>query len=194
MEILTLNLTAGVTQQFRRGGVGLEILSSTAAIDLNTYSPQGGQSASMTACLGGQFINGVTFGGFDVKSTTTQTVRLLVLDAGEGGGSRNVALNGNLNLGTVPATQSNAFVNTNRTVTSTSTAVLGGNSARQYLLIQNKDSTGTIWVAFGAAATQANGLRIPPGGYWEWDGTVPVSTVNVIGDLATQSNVITIEG
>ena len=90
-----------------------------------------------------------------------------------------------------------ALTNTNKTVTNASGSLISANPSRQYLCIQNKDANGSIWVTFGGvAATQANGLRIGPGGFWEWDGAgaVPTGVANAIGDLATQSNVVVLQG
>ena len=183
MEILTLTLQAGVTQQYRRGAVGLEILSSTGAVDINTYSQQGGQNASMTQCLGGQFIK-LRFGGFDIKSATAQTVKLLLLDEGEDGGSRNVALNGSLNIGAVPAPQA-AHVCSSKAVTTGSTQILAAKSTRQYLLIQNPSSTNSMAITTdgSAAVLGAGSIQIPPGGFYE-PSVVPTGAIMVIGSAA----------
>lgn len=92
-------------------------------------------------------------------------------------------------------TISASFANTQKMVTNASAQLLAANSARQYLLIQNNDSAGIIYVTFGgAAATALNGIRIMPGGFWEWDSTVSNQAVQAIGSIATQSNVVTVEG
>ena len=82
-----------------------------------------------------------------------------------------------------------------KTVTSSSAQLLAANASRQYLLVQNKDSSGTVYLVFGgAAATTALGLAIPPGGYFEWNGTVPLGEVRAIGNVASNTNVVTLEG
>lgn len=88
-----------------------------------------------------------------------------------------------------------AFTNTARTVTNASAQVLAANAAREYLLIQNKSASGTIWVCFGAGpATSANGIAIGPGGFWEWNANVPTNAVQCIGSLASNPDVLTVEG
>ncbi|MDN3921507.1 hypothetical protein [Roseateles violae] len=86
-----------------------------------------------------------------------------------------------------------AFANTAKTVTNASAQLLAASGTRAYLLIQNKDSTGSIWINFGAAATQANGIRIGPGGNYE-PAVVPTGAIYAIGDLANNANVLTVEG
>jgi hypothetical protein len=109
---------------------------------------------------------------------------------------RSVLVGGVSITGVLPVRGNAALTSTARTVTNAAANLLGGNSARTYLLIQNKDSAGRIWIAFGGAATQANGILIPPGGFVEWDGsgTVPTGAVSAIGDLASNTNIVTLEG
>lgn len=88
-----------------------------------------------------------------------------------------------------------AFANTAKTVTSASTQLIAANTARQYLMIQNRDATGNIFLNFGAAAaTQANGIKITPGGFWEWDTTIPTTAIQAIGDIASNANILVVEG
>lgn len=93
------------------------------------------------------------------------------------------------------APQVAGFANSAATVTNASAQLVAGNTARQYLLLQNKDTAGSIYVNFGAgAATVANGLKIPPGGYWEWNSTVTTQALQAIGDTASNANVVIVEG
>lgn len=87
-----------------------------------------------------------------------------------------------------------AVTNSQKTVTNASAQLLAANSARQYLLIQNNDQSGAIFVAFGTAAGLTTGLRIGPGGFWEWDSSVPLQDVFAIGSIASNANVVTVEG
>ena len=127
---------------------------------------------------------------FTDTTGATNTIKVIVADqAFLNSPQTNTAITAN------KTTISASFANTQKTVTNASTQLLAGNAARQYLLIQNKDSAGNIWVNFGGtAATQANGIKIAPGAFWEWDSTVSNQALQVIGDIATQSNVITVEG
>lgn len=75
------------------------------------------------------------------------------------------------------------------TVTNASQSFLAANTARKYLLIQNKDSTGKIYVSFGSAATVANGVEIPAGGNYEPNYAMS-SEIFIIGDIASNANVV----
>lgn len=87
---------------------------------------------------------------------------------------------------TEPANFSNSAI----TVTNASQEFAAANSDRKYLLIQNKDSVGNIYVNFGAAATVANGVKIIPGGNYELNNIAPNNSVNIIGDIASNANVV----
>lgn len=91
-------------------------------------------------------------------------------------------------------TQTALFDNLQKTVTNASGVLLAANLARQYLLIQNKDTAGNLYVSFGKAATVANGVRVIPGGAFELVGTQTTQEINCIGDIASNANVITLEG
>lgn len=80
------------------------------------------------------------------------------------------------------------------TVTNASQQFLTANSSRRYLLIQNRDVTGNIFMRFGAAATTATGIQIAPGANYEIDTAVSGQTVNIIGDIASNANVLIVEG
>lgn len=91
--------------------------------------------------------------------------------------------------------QSGSFANTQKTVTNASTQLVAANAARQYLLVQNKDATGNIYLNFGAgAATTLNGILISAGGSYELDNIQSTQAIQAIGSLATQSNVVVVEG
>ena len=86
------------------------------------------------------------------------------------------------------------FDNLQKTVTNASAVLLAANPARQYLLIQNKDTAGNLYVSFGKAATVANGVRVIPGGAFELVGTQTTQAIHCIGDIANNANVLTLEG
>lgn len=82
-----------------------------------------------------------------------------------------------------------------KTVTSTSGAFLAVSPNRQILQIQNKDATGTIWFSTSAPTTQANGIKIGPGQMWEAPSTgCPISGFTAIGDIASNANIVVMEG
>jgi len=86
------------------------------------------------------------------------------------------------------------FDNQAQTVTNASAVLLAADPARQYLLVQNKDGGGSIFLSFGKAATTANGVRVIPGGAFELVGTQSTQAIHAIGDIASNANVTTVEG
>lgn len=122
-------------------------------------------------------------------SGASNTVTLLVgdenfVDAFSG----NVALTANIQP------KSGVFANVAATVTNASALLIAANAIRQYLLIQNRDATGSIYINFGAAATVANGIKIGPGATFELPGTVSTQAIYAIGDIASNANILTVQG
>jgi hypothetical protein len=73
--------------------------------------------------------------------------------------------------------------------------VLAANANRRYLLIQNNDTAGIIYVRLdGGAATAATGIKIAAGGSYECAGYVPTGAITAIGDIASNANVVAVEG
>lgn len=82
------------------------------------------------------------------------------------------------------------------TVTNTvNSQLIVQNGWRRYLLIQNKDTSGVIYLTFnGVAATQSNGISIGPGESIEFSNYCPINAVNAIGSIASNPNIVMIEG
>ncbi len=85
-----------------------------------------------------------------------------------------------------------SFVNAQVTVTNTSAQILAADANRQYLLIQNNDPVGNIFISFGAAATLTTGVMIRPGGFYELNNVCDVQAIFAIGDIASNTNVIVV--
>lgn len=88
------------------------------------------------------------------------------------------------------------FTQAAKTVTSTSGQLAAQNLLRNYLLIQNNSTTGDIYInVAGAAATVSGGIKIAAnGGSYELTGYVPTGQVSAIGTIASNSNIIVLEG
>lgn len=189
-QIVTLVMGAGDVRQVLAGGVNFEVVQTTTPIDVRLMTRDGAEVSGMSQAEAGYFINGRAFDAVQITSAAAQTVKVFIGDA-EAGSRRvtgSIAIGSNVTAQVAPA-------NTARTVTSASAQLLAASSTRRYLLIQNKDATGSIYLNFGAAAaTVANGLRIGPGGWWEWDSSIPTTAIQAIGDLASNANILTIEG
>lgn len=90
-----------------------------------------------------------------------------------------------------------AFTQALATVTNVAGGVVlsAANPLRRHLLIANKSATGTIYVRVdGGAPTVATGLKLEPGDEWELSGYVPTGAVRAIGDIASNTDVLLIEG
>lgn len=102
----------------------------------------------------------------------------------------------NRSQGSVAVTNvSGAMTNAQATVTSTSATLKAANALRRYLLIQNNDASGDIFVRLdGTAATLTTGVKIPAGGSYELQGFVPTGLITAIGNIASNANVVVVEG
>lgn len=88
-----------------------------------------------------------------------------------------------------------APVHAAKTVTNASAQMLAAKTTRKYLLIQNNDAAGDIYVRVdGGVATIGTGVKIPPGGSWELSSVLPTGAVTAIGSIASNANVVTVEG
>lgn len=114
------------------------------------------------------------------------------LQAWNGAGWDRLQVDANKQLKTTE--QAYAFTNTNPAVTNASSVILAANAARKFLMIQNKDAAGNIYIVFGAAATVALGIKIAPGQTLTLDAKVPAGSINAIGDIANNPNVVVVEG
>lgn len=82
-----------------------------------------------------------------------------------------------------------------QTVTSSAAQLVALSTTRRYLLIQNNDATGIVYINFTTTATVANGLKIPPGGSFIADAAYcPTNAVSAIGSIASNANVIVVTG
>ena len=102
----------------------------------------------------------------------------------------------NRSQGSVAVTNiSGAFANAQATVTNASTQIKAANATRRYLLIQNNDAAGDIYVRLdGTAATIGTGVKIPAGGSYELQGFVPIGAITAIGSIASNANIVAVEG
>lgn len=181
----TINLQAGVAQEFYEVADFFRVLNASQPLTVRFYW-QGAEVAKAEGVSGG-YAERFTGGKFDrlqIESAFTQTVQL-------------VARLGNQVFYDLPplGNVNGAFSQSQKTVTNASAQMLAANLYRRYLMIQNKDSTGSLYINFGGgAATLANGVRIAAGGSYELSGYVPTDAVQAIGDIASNGNVIVIEG
>ena len=87
MEILSVNLIAGQTQQFVKPGKYFEIIDSAGPIQVDFTGPNGNMTDNIRNALSGLYIEGA-YSHFALTSATTQTVNLLLMETGRGGSRR----------------------------------------------------------------------------------------------------------
>ncbi|GKS96775.1 hypothetical protein [Acidovorax sp. SUPP2825] len=175
-----------------------KILASTGA--LNVKADWG----ELSGLIAGQGLEGSPFQRlyFTDVSGGSNTVKLFIGDEKFIDG-----MSGTVNVGTGSVSVSSgniavtstvqplaALDNQQKTVTNASTQLLAAKAGRKYLLVQNRDAAAAVYLAFGVAATVAAGVRIVPGGSFELVGTCTAQAIFAIGDVASQSNVVTVEG
>lgn len=190
MSKLDVTMSAGQTVEFYEPGDFFRLLSANQPIKVEFY--RNGAEISEAAGVTTGYAEKMRIGEFDrvrIYSATAQTVSFVTrmgadvyFDAPPTGSVTIANVNG-------------AFTNSQHTVTNVSGQLRAANAARRYLLIQNNDAAGDVYVEVdGAAATVAAGVKIPPGGSYELAGFVPNGAINAIGSIASNANVITVEG
>jgi len=80
-----------------------------------------------------------------------------------------------------------------KTVTSASGLLLAANPNRRYLAVQNLNSAGYISLGFDAAAVLGAGLTIAAAGNWEFP-VIPLGAIYAIGSIASNPNIVVVEG
>jgi len=129
--------------------------------------------------------------GFDRIAITTATTQTVQFVTRLGGDVRYDQLAGAVTVTNTGGT----FTQSAATVTTTSSQLKAANAARRYLLIQNNDTTGVIYVRVdGATATAATGIKVAAGGSYELQGYVPTGAITAIGSIASNANVLVVEG
>jgi hypothetical protein len=82
------------------------------------------------------------------------------------------------------------------TVTNAAVETIAANPDRAYLMIQNNDAAGILYVSLSGdpAVDATTGFKILAGGSIELAQFVPVGAITLIGDIASNANVILAEG
>lgn len=181
----SITLTAGQPQEFFEVGDFFRVLTASQSLDVRFYY-QGAEVARAEG-VGGGYAERFQAGRFDriqIQSATTQDVQFVMRLGNQV--FYDLPPFGNVN---------GSFGQSQNTVTNASAQLAAASVFRRYLLIQNKSATGNLFIVFGAGpATTANGVRIAPGGSYELTGFAPTNAVQAIGDIASNPDVIVIEG
>lgn len=167
-------------------GEYFKILSADGAVDVRA------EWGTLKGLVAGQGLEATPFQRLEITdvSGANNNLRIFIGDEKFIDG-----LGGTVSVSQTVVARTSAFTNLNKTVTNASAQLLAANLARQYLLVQNKSTAGTLYLGFGAgAATVANGVRIIPGGAYELIGVCSTQAIQCIGDIANNPDVVTVEG
>jgi hypothetical protein len=182
-------MQAGGTVQLIDIGNFVRVLEAQNAITLRTYK-SGQVKTESEGVFGGyaeQFQD--DFEKVEIYSATAQTVQIVIRLGSIV--SYDVSPTGNVSI-TSPA--HGTGTNAQKTVTNVSASLVAANAARKVLQIQNKDAAGNVYICYGAAATVANGILIPPKGFYELAANMLTAEIFAIGDIANNPNIVVVEG
>lgn len=187
MQDYAYTLAAGETRRFSVVGNTLRHKTGTGAVDVQanggTVSLMPGQQITDTA---------KRFSEFSIKNNGAGTVSGVMI-AGDVD-FKDDQFTGNVAVTNMPAVNG-AFVTTVKTIATVDGQMMAENSARRYLLIQNRHASSTIVVKFGAGAvSMTTGVKIAPGGTYEITGYVPTNEVRAICDGGGNGSVTVVEG
>lgn len=181
----TLTIPAGSVNRLLIQGEYFKILSATNAITVNS------DFGVLEDLIAGQGLESTPFEWLLLTNKTglPNTIKILIGDQNFVDG-----MSGAIAISTNKQPITDAFVNAAAAVTNASAQLLAANPLRQYLLIQNNDITGSIYLNFGAMATTANGIRLGPLEAYEMAGTQSSAAIFAIGSIANNNKILTVQG
>lgn len=187
---IDVTINAGQTLEYYDPGDFFRLMEAANPVTVEFFY-QGAEVSEAAAVVGG-YAEEFRTGSFDRIRITSATTQAISFVARLGANVRyDKAPTGNVAV----TNTAGAFVQSQKTVTSASAQVLAANAARRYLLIQNNDASGVIYVTLnGVAATTTNGIKIDAGGSLELQGYVPTGAINAIGSIASNANCVAVEG
>lgn len=80
------------------------------------------------------------------------------------------------------------------TSTTSSAVIVPASTTRKFVMIQNKDTALTTYIAVGVAATAANGFALAPGASITFDNAVATNAFNSITPAGTNANIVHLFG
>lgn len=186
--LLTMTIQAGTAVRFSDLGNFFRLLEAVGDVSVTFFRDGGEVAASPDISAGYAEEFSERFDAFEIASATTQIIKFVSRL-----GSR-VAFDAPP-TGVVTLTgQQGAFTQAQKTVTNASGVLLAANAARRYVLIQNNDASGDIYITLdGTAATTAKGIKIAAGSSYECQGFCPSGAVYAIGSIASNANIVAVE-
>lgn len=187
---IDVTISAGQTLEYFEPGDFFRLLEAADPLSVTFY--RNGAEVSEAENIGEGYAEKFRVGDFDrirISSATTQAIQFVVrfgqdvfYDKPPTGA---VTLSG----------MQGAYTQAQKTVTNASAALLAANTQRRYLLIQNNDASADVYVTLdGSTATTGKGIKIAAGGSIELANYCPTGAINAIGSIASNSNVVVVEG
>lgn len=175
---------AGATVRFQIPGRYFRLVETTGPVTVVFFrnGSEIAESQQVEAGYAESFLSsGAGFEFVEIYSATAQTIKFAVRVES--------TLSYDRAVGNVAVTNFNgAFNVTNAGLSTTAGYVKSINASRRFLGIQNKSAAATAWVRFdGGTASQATGIKIPPGGYFEMSGYVTNQAISAIADAVINS-------
>lgn len=196
--LVTTTMQAGAegAQQYTERNDFFRLMEATGPVHVIFYDAgrEVARSDSVKAGYAERFAQG--FDSWRIESPTAQTIQFVTrlgnsvdYDIAPTG-----VVSGTVNVGNLPSVSS-LFTQAVATVTTTSGQLLAARATRRYLLIQNRNTSGFIYVNLtDAAATVAGGIELGPGDSYELATFCPTAAITAIGSIASNPNVLVVEG
>lgn len=182
-------IAAGIGQEYTERGDFFRVLEATGAVTVTFYR-SGAEVAKAEQIEAGyaEKFDASEFDKVRIDAASNVTIKFVVrlgnvvnYDKAPQGDVNVLNVNGD-------------FTQAQKTVTNASGQVFAANALRRYLLIQNNDASGDIYVTLdGTAATTAKGIKIAAGGSYECQGFAPIGAINAIGSIANNANIVAVE-
>ncbi len=187
MQINT-TISAGQRLEFFDRGDFLRILSATYNLTVEFY--KNGIEVAEATNIGAGYAEKFAewFDKIAITSDTTQAIQVVIRLGNDV--RYDTPPNGNVTIIAAAST----FTNTQKTVTNASATLVNANAGRRYLMIQNNDPSGDIYVRLdGIASTLVTGVKIAAGGALELQNLVPSTAITAIGNIASNTNIVVVE-
>lgn len=189
--IETITINAGQRLEFYDRGDFFRLMEGVDPVQVTFY--YNGQEVAEGDNVREGYAEKFDKGEFDrisITSATTQVIQFVVRYGNVV--SYDKTPEGDVNILNV----NGAFSQAQKTVTNASAALFAAKATRRYLLIQNNDATGDVYITLdGTAATTAKGIKLAAGGgSYECQGYAPTDAINAIGSIASNANIVAVEG
>jgi hypothetical protein len=150
------------------------------------------QSASAPIYVGAGFIAKVPFTQILIENKIAQAGKVLRIVYGTDV-DFTAGLNATIAISDQPPVR---FTGTSQqhTATTSSGQLVPANASRKFIMVQNKDTTMDIYLAFGVAATTANGFLLKAGASMTLDAAVCTNAINTICPAGTNANIVHLWG